>query len=401
MGLRTVRTALVGAVVAALATTGLATASAAGAGQDAGAHGATRAAMAAEVKAGIPGILGQVQDKLGTWHGSVGVADLATDRQRLPQDRFRIGSISKAFVSTVLLQLEAEGRLDLDDTVERRLPGVVRGNGHDGGRITVRQLLNHTSGVFNYTKDPGMVEKLTSGFPEHRYDTYTPRQLVAIAMKHRPDFRPGQGWNYSNTNYVLAGMIVEKVTGHTYAAEIQKRVIDKLGLRATTLPGTSSLMPSPHGRAYGKLSDAPDAEIVDTTELNPSWGGAAGEIISTTGDLNRFYRALLGGTLLPERQQKELLTTVPMDDAGGGYGLGVTSATLSCGRTVWLHSGGIHGSTSLAVSTADGRHTAAFNYNGDWRADLPALVEAEYCGGKPAAAALKTNSALAAVTSLR
>lgn len=401
MGLRTVRTALVGAVAAALATTGLATATAASSGQGAGGHGATRAVMEAGVKAGMPGVLGQVQDDHGTWNGSAGVADLTTHRRRLPQDRFRIGSISKAFVSTVLLQLEAEGRVDLDDTVERRLPGVVRGNGHDGSRITVRQLLNHTSGVFNYTEDPGIVEKLTTGFPEHRYDTYTPRRLVAVAMKHRPDFRPGQGWHYSNTNYVLAGMIVEKVTGHTYAAEIEKRVIDRLGLRATTLPGTSARMPSPHGRAYSKLSTAPDAEIQDTTELNPSWGGAAGEIISTTGDLNRFYRALLGGELLPERQQKELLTTVPVRD-GGSYGLGISSATLSCGTTVWLHDGGIHGSISLAVSTADGRHTAAFNYNGDWtEGDFPGLVEAEYCGAKPAGAAPKTAGALAAVTSLR
>ncbi|MEU4210955.1 serine hydrolase domain-containing protein [Streptomyces sp. NPDC026206] len=403
MTARTVRTALVGAVVAALATTALSTAASADTGRGGGSHSATQAVMEAEVRAGVPGILGQVQDKNGTWNGSAGVADLRTHRQRLPQDRFRIGSISKAFVSTVLLQLEAEGRLGLDDKVERWLPGVVHGNGHDGSRITIRSLLNHTSGVFNYTDDPGIKEQLTTGFPEHRFDTYTPRQLVAAAMQHKPDFRPGQGWHYSNTNYVLAGMIVEKASGHSYASETQKRIIDKLGLRATTLPGTSSRVPSPHGRAYSKLqSTAPDARIHDVTELNPSWGGAAGEIISTTGDLNRFYRALLRGELLPERQQKELLTTVPMGDAPGSrYGLGVSAATLSCGETIWLHTGGIHGSSSLAASTADGRHTVAFNYNGDWTAaNFGGLLETEYCGTQPAGTAT-AGGALAAATALR
>ncbi|MEU1312774.1 serine hydrolase domain-containing protein [Streptomyces cinnamoneus] len=402
MTARTLRTALVAAVTAALAATTVQTAAAAGTERGTAPHAATRAIMEAEVKAGTPGVLGRVQDEHGAWNGSAGVADLTTHRPRLPQDRFRIGSISKAFVSVVLLQLEAEGRLDLDDTVERRLPGVVRGNGHDGSRITVRQLLNHSSGIFNYTDDPGFVERITTGFLEHRYDTYTPRQLVATAVRHRPYFEPGKGWHYSNTNYILAGMIIEKVTGRSYAAEIEERVIDKAGLRATTLPGTSPRMPSPHGRAYSKLSfTTPGTKVYDVTELNPSWGGAAGEIISTTGDLNRFYRALLRGELLPERQQRELLTTVPTGTEGGRYGLGVSAATLSCGKTVWMHSGGIHGSSSLATSDADGRRTTAFNYNDDWReADFTGLIEAEYCGTKPASGTA-ANRALTTLTALR
>ncbi|WP_171169192.1 serine hydrolase [Streptomyces sp. I05A-00742] len=402
MTARTVhRTLAALAAAATLAATAVTSAAAASPGGGRGPHGATQAALEAQVEAGVPGVLGEARDRDGKWYGSAGVADRDTHRKRLPGDRFRVGSISKVFSSVVLLQLEAEGKLSLDDTLERRLPGTVRGNGNDGSRVTLRQVLNHTSGIFNYTDDPAFQKTLTTDFFKHRFETRKPAELLRTALAHRPDFRPGEGWNYSNTNYVLAGMVIEKVTGHSYASEIERRVLKPLGLRATTLPGTSARMPAPHGRGYSRLSDDPDAKIYDTTELNPSWAWAAGEIISTTGDLNRFYGALLGGRLLPERQQRELLTTVPTggDADGSGYGLGISRATLSCGAPVWLHSGGIHGSTSLAVSSPDGRHTAAFNLNGDWAGDLAALVEAEYCGkAQPSAAA---RGAIDRLTSLR
>ncbi|MBP2401379.1 serine hydrolase domain-containing protein [Streptomyces syringium] len=404
MTVRRTRTALAGVLTAAAMTVAaLATPAAADDGRGDGPHAATRESLRAQVRAGVPGAVGQARDAGGTWNGSAGVADLRTHRPRLPQDRFRIGSLTKAFVSVVLLQQEAEGRLDLDDTVEHWLPGVVRGNGHDGRRITVRQLLNHSSGIFNHTEDPELRDQLTKTFFRHRFDTRTPRQLTDIAMSHRPYFEPGKGWHYSNTNYVLAGMIVEKAAGRPYADEIVRRLIRPLGLRGTSLPGTSSGMPGPHGRAYGKLTFGPKPTdpVHDVTELNPSWGGAAGEMISTPGDLNRFYRALLGGGLLPGAQQRQLLTTVPMGDEipGGRYGLGVMPATLSCGVDVWFHTGGIHGSGSLAAATPDGRHTAAFNLNGDWAGDLGGLLEAEYCGTKPHTAA--KSQGLAAMTALR
>ncbi|MEU7167107.1 serine hydrolase domain-containing protein [Streptomyces morookaense] len=393
--------ALAAAVVSAAltATTLTATASAAPAGP----HDATQAAMDAQVRAGVPGVLGGARDGRDVWHGSSGVADLTTHRPRLAHDRFRIGSISKAFTSTVLLQLESEGRIGLDDTVEHWLPGVVHGNGHDGSRITVRQVLNHTSGIYNYTEDPAMLARLSTDFLRHRYDTTTPRQLVDIAMTHAPYAPPGETWHYSNTNYILAGMIVEKVTGRSYADEIRERIIGPLHLNATTLPGTSPRMPGPHGRAYSKLEDTkPDAKIYDVTELNPSWGGAAGEIISTTDDLNRFYHALFGGRLLPEQQQKELMTTVPTDEKNTGhYGLGVASVTLPCGKDLWFHDGGIHGSLSVAASTADGRHTAAFNFNDDWTGDSTGMVLAEYCGTAKPADGGAARSALTRLAALR
>ncbi|MEU6080797.1 serine hydrolase domain-containing protein [Streptomyces sp. NPDC047108] len=362
------------------------TAADAGRKQSGGGHDAAQAAMDANVQAGVPGVLGRAQDARGSWSGSSGVADLKTDRPRRAEDRFRIGSITKTFIATVVLQLEKEKKLGLDDTVDSWLPGVVEGHGHDGRAVTVRQLLNHTSGIYNYTEDPAFQKKyLTEGFLEHRYDTLTPKQLVGVAMRHKPLFEPGTDWTYSNTNYVLAGMIVEKASGRSYASEIERRIIRPLGLRATTVPGTKAAMPGPHGRAYGKLDTAPDAKIHDVTELNPSWGGAAGEMISSAGDLNRFHRALLGGKLLPEGQLKKMLTTVPTggEEPFARYGLGISPSKLSCGKEVWGHTGGIHGSISVAGVTRDGRHSAAFNLNGDWVGDVLLPMEGEFCGTLP------------------
>jgi D-alanyl-D-alanine carboxypeptidase len=375
-----VRTGLVAAtaVAVAAALAGPAVAAPAGTGR----HGATRAAMDAAVKAGVPGVTATARDAGGTWSATAGVGDVRTHAPRDTADHYRVGSITKTFVSTVLLQLEAEGRLSLDDTVEKWLPGVVRGHGHDGRRITVRRLLNHTSGIFNYTADEDFARTyfLKDGFFEHRYDTKTPEQLVAIAMTHKPLFAPGASWSYSNTNYVLAGMVIEKATGHSYASEIRRRIIEPLGLRATSVPGTRTTLPRPSGRAYSKLARTTTGPTYDVTELNPSLASSAGEMISDSADLNRFYTALLGGRLLPSRQLKEMKTTVKADGIPGArYGLGLIDRELGCGVHVWGHDGGIHGSTSSAVTTADGRHSLAFNFNGDWSGDSDAVIEGEFC----------------------
>ncbi|MCK8676812.1 serine hydrolase domain-containing protein [Streptomyces lichenis] len=344
-------------------------------------HQRTLAAARAVVEeGGAPGILVQVRDRRGTWNGSAGVADRTTGRERLPQDRFRAGSLTKTFVSTVVLQLEAEGRLDLDDRVERWLPGTVRGSGHDGRKITLRQLLNHTSGVHSYTEDPGFQEKYFGpGFLRHRYDTWTPKQLVSLAMAHTPAFAPGTSWGYSNTNYVLLGMVIEKATGRPYAQEVERRVLKPLKLKATSFPGTRTRLPQPSGRAYAHIPG--DATLHDVTELNPSGAGAAGEVVTNTSDLQRFLRTLLRGGLLPRAQMEELTTTVPMTGAPEGYryGLGIYAQKLSCGKEVWGHSGGIHGSGSDMVSTRDGRHSLTLNVNGD-AGDPQTVVEAEFCG---------------------
>ncbi|TVL90406.1 peptidase [Streptomyces sp. SAJ15] len=352
-----------------------------------GEHRATQRAIDAEVGNGVLGVLAVARKGRETWSGHAGTADLETGAPRRSEERYRVGSITKTFVATVMLQLEAEGRLRLDDTVDRWLPGLVRGNGHDGRRITLRQILGHTSGISSYTEDPGFQRTVFgTDFLRHRYDTWTPRQIVELAMTHRPDFPPGSGWHYSDTNYILAGMVIDKATGHSYAHEIEHRILRPLGLNSTELPGTEARIPEPSGRAYSKLTGTlggrpePGSVTYDVTDLNPSLAGAAGEIVATARDLNRFYQALLSGKLLRPRQLKEMTTTVPVG-AGSNvfYGLGLMKLTTPCGD-LWGHSGGIHGSSSQTLTTANGEHALSINFNSDWSGTFDRIVEAEFCG---------------------
>jgi D-alanyl-D-alanine carboxypeptidase len=345
-------------------------------------HRPTRQAMRAAVAAGAPGVLAEVDDAHGTWNASAGVADRRSGQPPRAGDRFRIGSITKTFVATVLLQLEADGRLDVDDTVERWLPGLVHGHGNDGRRITVRQLLDHTSGLYDYTSDPAFrATHFGTAFLAHRYETHTPARLVHTALAHPPLFAPGRGWHYSNTDYVLAGMVIKAVTGHGYARAIERRILRPLGLHGTSLPGTRSGLRGRHGHAYSRLyGTGPHEPVHDVTDFDPSLAGASGEMVSTTGDLITFVRALLAGRLMPARQLAEMTATVPSDRPHVHYGLGLREERLPCGTTVWGHDGGIYGSQSAVFTTRDGRHAAAFDLNGDWAGDTGKLLEAEFCG---------------------
>ncbi|MFB7656615.1 MULTISPECIES: serine hydrolase domain-containing protein [unclassified Streptomyces] len=401
------RTVVVASVCALVATGTVAAVPAAANGPDdqgdglRGRHAATRAALDAIVAEGTPGALASVREGRHRWSGDAGVAHLGTGEQRRSADHFRIGSLTKTFTATVLLQLDAEGVLSLDDTVEDWLPGLVRGQGNDGRKVTLRHLLNHTSGIFNYNRDEGFLAKFTGeSFLVHRYDGATPEELVGIGLSHPPLFTPGTGWAYSDTNYVLAGLVIEKATGDDYADQVERRIIGPLRLRSTVVPGSSPALPRPHRRHYSKLyDDAPNAPVHDVTEFNPSVAGAAGEIISTTRDVNRFFGALLRGELLPRQQMKEMFDAVPVvEEEGEGeaattrrtydategtavYGLGIRGDTLSCGVTVWGHGGQVPGSLSRVAATRDGRHVLALNRNGDWgsQAAEDAVLEAEFC----------------------
>ncbi|MEU7136319.1 serine hydrolase domain-containing protein [Streptomyces sp. NPDC046261] len=379
-GRRTLRATL--AMLVTAVTVAVAAPSAVPAGAGAG-HERTRAAMEAAVRDGIPGVLARAHDGRGPWQDSAGVSDLTTRRPYLPGDHFRTASIAKTFVATVLLQLEAEGRLAMGDTVETRLPGVVRGHGHDGRKITIRRLLNHTSGVFNYLDDPTVREKAYGkAFLEHRHDAWSGEQLVRLAMTHAPNFAPGTGWYYSNTEYTLAAMIVERVTGHPYATELRRRITEPLGLHSTTLPGADSRLPRPSGRAYTRFHDDPGTTH-DVTEFNPSLLWAVGDLISTTADLDRFLGALLGGRLLPPAQLAEMTTTVPLgDDADSATGLGLFRYRLPCGVEVWGHDGLFYGTQSIAYATRDAAHRLVLDFNGDWLAGTRAagdVLRAEFC----------------------
>lgn len=350
-------------------------------------HARTREALETAVEEGAPGTLAEARVGHHSWWGTTGVSDLVSRRPRQRFDRFRTASVTKTFTATVLLQLEAEGRLSLDDTVERWLPGLVHGQGNDGGRITLRQLLDHTSGLFSYDSDPWMSSRITGRpFLTHRYDSYSPTRLVRIALRHPPRRPPGARWSYSNTNYLIAGLVIEKVTGSSWAAEVRRRILTPLGLRATSVPGSGPGLPRPHGRHYSRLLLKGTAAVYDVTEGNPSLTWSAGSLISTTGDLVRFYDALFAGRLLPRKQMREMFTGVPTGRGGprGRYGLGVLSRELSCGITVWGHDGAVHGSLTWVMGVPGGGHTLALNINGDWvdrrRVSL-AVSEAEFCPG--------------------
>lgn len=362
-------------------------------------HAPTQAALDRIVAQGTPGVIAQVRDGHRVWNGRAGVRDLATGHQRGSHEKFRIASLSKTFTSVVLLKLEAEGRLSLDDSVEKWLPGVVRGKGYRPGAITVRHLLNHTSGIFDYNMDEGFRAKYAGdAFDKNRHIRWKPAQLVDIALAHPPDFQPEQGsrpgsageWDYSDTNYILAGMIIERATGDTYKEAVDRLVIHPLGLRGTSVPGLSPKVPRPHATHYSTLfEDPPHAKVRDVTEFSPTVAFAAGQLISTTGDVNTFMAKLLRGRLLPPAQQRALLAAVPVDgDKGHGgpddvYGLGIRHFKLKEGCWAWGHGGMIPGSASRTVASADGRHVLTLNRNGDWgeQKGEDAVVEAEFCGG--------------------
>jgi D-alanyl-D-alanine carboxypeptidase len=345
-------------------------------------HDATRQAVRAAVADGVPGVTVRVQQGHGTWAATAGVGNLETGTPRSTRDHYRVGSITKTFVATVVLQLEAEGRLSLDDTVEKWLPGVVRGNGHDGRKVTLRQLLNHTSGIFDYLADPGFQRTYMTadGFMKHRFDEAEPAELLAHALANEPYFAPGTSFEYSNTNYLLAARVIEKATGNDYGDEIDRRIIAPLHLTSTSVPTTRVTLPRPGSRAYSKLARTDTGPTYDVTELNARLAYGSGQMVSSSADLNRFYSALLRGRLLPPEQLKEMKTTVPSSRDTSRYGLGLVDRELSCGVHVWGHDGGIFGSNSDAVTTEDGRHSLAVNFNGDWSGSTDAVIEAEFCG---------------------
>ncbi|MFJ2770811.1 serine hydrolase domain-containing protein [Streptomyces sp. NPDC087300] len=280
-----------------------------------------------------------------------GTAELGTDKAVPHNGYFRMGSNTKTFVATVLLQLESEGRLRLSDTVDHWLPGLIEGNGNDGKRITVRQLLQHTSGLPDYAaRLPGISDE--KKFQKHRFDSYQPRDLVELALRDEPTFEPGKGWSYSNTGYVVAGMIIEKATGRTWSDEVRSRIIEPLGLKHTFAAGDERLgLPEPHAKSYMQFKAG--GPLVESTEVNMTWGDAAGSLVTTSKDLTRFWQKLLGGQLLGPKQLKQMRTTVPIvvdgQDTGERAGLGVLWRPLSCGGGYWGHGG-----TTLGHLNANG-----------------------------------------------
>ncbi|GIH64963.1 serine hydrolase domain-containing protein [Microbispora siamensis] len=322
------------------------------------------------VDAGFVGVTLRVNDERGEWAGSAGAAELGHAEKPPIDGHVRIGSNTKTFTATLVLQLVAEGRIALDTPVAAYLPEFDL-----DGRITVRMLLQHTSGVFNFTGEyyddgtfaPG-IPATTAGkeWVDNRFTTYRPEELVRLALSKPARFEPGTDWSYSNTNYVLARLLIEKVTGRSVAEEMQRRILGPLGLSGTVQPTSETDIPEPHAHAYYRYEEDGQTRTVDVTRHNPSWISSGGDMISTTRDLHTFIAALLGGRLLPA----ELLAEMCTPESKAGYGLGVFVQNTDCGGTVITHNGGIAGHAALMYSTPDGGTTltAALNYVDD--ADL-------------------------------
>jgi D-alanyl-D-alanine carboxypeptidase len=284
----------------------------------------------------LAGGIAVVRDGAGLTRSTAGYSDVDTKAVFAPQTHVRAASITKTFVAATILQLAAEGKLDLGAPIETYLPGRVRGKGIDAKAITLRQLLRHQSGLPEYFDADTPVPA----------DPATADQLLDLALARSVQFAPGSALKYTNTNYVIAGLIIEKVTGHPAADEITKRIIVPLGLPDTYFPtaGDTGLR-APFAHGY----EVVDGKRKDVTAFNASAAGMAGSLISTNEDTTTFITALLDGRVIPSAQLREMMDTVDWTDAGAGfhYGLGLTSIDLECGVKVWGHGGDVDGYHTL------------------------------------------------------
>jgi D-alanyl-D-alanine carboxypeptidase len=348
------------------------------------------------VDSGIAGITLRVHDERGEWVGSAGVAELGGTAKPPTNGHVRIGSNTKTFTASLVLQLVAEGRIALDAPAADYLPDL----GLDE-RITVRMLLQHTSGIFNFTGEyyadgtfaPG-IPATTAGkeWVDNRFTTYQPEDLARLALSKPARFEPGTDWSYSNTNYVLARLLIENVTGRPFAEEMQRLILGPLGLTGTVAPTTQTEVPEPHAHAYYRYEDDGEQKTVDVTRHNPSWISSGGNMISTTQDLHTFISALVGGKLLTPELLAEMCTPHPTPIPNMGYGLGVFVQDTGVGGTVITHNGGIAGHAALMYGTPDGSRTltATLNYVDDAALSLAVpfqqatqrLINEVFCDGQ-------------------
>ncbi|MGW1376100.1 serine hydrolase domain-containing protein [Streptomyces sp. NPDC002446] len=329
------------------------------------------------VESGFAGVQLRVHDERGEWVGSAGVRKLGESAKPPTNGHFRIGSTTKTFVATVVLQLVAEGKIGLDSPADDYLPrfGLDR-------RITVRMLLQHTSGLFNFTGEYYEDGTVVPGIPwqgqewvDNQFHTYQDEELVRLALSKPARFEPGTDWSYSNTNYVLAKLLIEEVTGRSLAEEMQRLILRPLGLSGTVVPGASPEIPEPHAHGYYRYEHAGQWKVVDVTRFNASWISAAGDMISTTEDLHTFFSALMSGKLLPDSLLAEMRTPHPKS-GDHRYGLGLFVQDTDGGGTIFHHNGGFGGAT-LMYSTPDGSKTLTASLTtGDAELDFAATAEA-------------------------
>jgi D-alanyl-D-alanine carboxypeptidase len=323
------------------------------------------------VAAGAPGAFVVIRDSDEVRREASGLADVRHGRSMDPDDRFRVGSVTKTFVAALVLRLVEDGRLGLDDSVERWLPGLVP----DGRAITVRHLLSNTSGLFDYVSDPRVLRQSRR--------RWTPRELVEIAVGHFPEHVPsGSAYAYSSTNYVLLGLIAERAGGASLGRQLREQVFVPLGLRETSLVDGVVRGRHVHGHRPPSHQGVVTGRPADVSDEPAWWAWAAGGIVSTADDVQRFFRELLQGRFLGPRALREMRTLLPAGRIQ--YGLGILAAPTSCGPA-WGHSGNAQGTITLAWNTEDASRQLVLVVNtyplsAELEAAVRELQQAAFCG---------------------
>ncbi|MFE7117141.1 serine hydrolase domain-containing protein [Streptomyces sp. NPDC057654] len=352
-------------IVVAIATLGLAlTTPAAASARTVGASpdaAALRSAIAGLPDADSTAALVRVGGTGGSWRGAAGETDRRTHAAPKGNERFRVGSVTKTFTAAVVLQLVHEGKLALDGTVQRYLPGLLPARYPD---ITVAQLLDYTSGLPS--------PDLPSDFrwqKAHRFTTWGHRQLVELAVRQDMRFAPGTAQDYSNIDYNVLGLLIEKATGSPYERQVRERIIEPLGLRGTYSPGDDPAIRGRHTHGYQAVrGKSGDTRLVDVTAWNQSVTWASGDLVSTAGDLERFMKALFGGGVVPQRELKLMFTVPQVKEYGSGgeeavHSSGLTLAKLPDGTEVWGKSGARYGYNAGIAATRDLRRTLVYSVN--------------------------------------
>ena len=288
---------------------------------------------------GYPAALAAVSDAKGESAGvAVGKGNLETGQAPPMDGEVRIGSNTKTFVAVVVMQMVQEGRVGLDEPIETYLPGLIRGEGIDGSKITVRQLLQHTSGLpehtdYYFSSNAAALESIQHYIPA--------RDLLDVALSKPAAFEPGTQWSYSNTNYIVLGMLIERVSQRPVGEQIDQRIIKRLGLSHTYFPGNGEKkIRGSHPQGYHINGEG---KLEDVTEMDASLPWTAGAMVSTPSELNTFFQAVFDGRLLTQASIDEMKKGVDTGSGGMVYGLGLFGTPLSCGGTSWGHGGGIFG----------------------------------------------------------
>ncbi|MFC8952376.1 serine hydrolase domain-containing protein [Streptomyces sp. NPDC057101] len=318
------------------------------------------AAVAGLPRADATAALVRVGGTEGAWQGSSGVHDLETNAPADPAGRFRAGSVTKVFTAATVLQLAAEGRIDLDRTARSYLPELIPGR---YARVTVRQLLNHTHGI----PAPDFPGSTVEEWYAHRLDVHTPEGMVRSATAKPREFRPGTRQHYLNIGYTIAGLIVERVTGDPFERQVERRIMRPLGLRDTYLPGTAADITGPYNHGYQTMRlDDGTTGLRDVSVWRATDGWAAGDLVSTTADLERFIRELFAGRVVRGPLLEEMFTLPEVTDVRTGapaaYAAGLSMKRLG-GREVWGKTGGRWGYNAAVASTRDGARTLVYSVN--------------------------------------